>query len=91
MRYVLSLMAALILGAMIAAATTAHAGSEARSTNNIGRFQIVNPTPTMQRSTFLIDTATGRSWVICTDANGMPSAWCNLALGATSAPPEQTP
>jgi hypothetical protein len=51
----------------------------------LGRYQIVNPVPSIMRGTMLLDTATGHTWQICqlTD-NGVPikgvegSGWCEM-------------
>lgn len=40
-----------------------------------GRWQIVNPTPSVARDTMLIDTQTGETWILCVNEEG-GSNWC---------------
>lgn len=36
----------------------------------VGRYQIVNPTPESLRNTMLLDTVTGKTWIVCTLTDG---------------------
>jgi hypothetical protein len=52
----------------------------------VGRYQVVNPTPDRRYNTMLLDTATGHTWITCnilgddgkpisgTESNG----WCDM-------------
>lgn len=51
-----------------------------------GRYQIVNGTPEMTRNIMLLDTATGNSWIICGDKDGV-SHWCEMDRGHSSPGP----
>jgi len=42
-----------------------------------GRWQIVNGTPEQAGNIMLLDSATGQTWVICTDEQGT-RIWCSL-------------
>jgi hypothetical protein len=52
-----------------------------------GRFQIVNPMPTILRNSMLLDTVTGKTWLFCTitDSNGKAldgtegTGWCEMS------------
>jgi hypothetical protein len=41
-----------------------------------GRFQIVNPVPSEVHDTMLLDTSTGKTWIMCKD--GEVRGWCNM-------------
>lgn len=43
----------------------------------VGRFQIVNGTPTLTRNIMLLDTMTGDSWQICEAPDGT-TTWCSI-------------
>jgi hypothetical protein len=42
-----------------------------------GRYQVVNGTPDMARNIMLLDTATGNTWILCGDPQGV-SQWCQM-------------
>ena len=44
-----------------------------------GRYQIANGTPEMTRNIMLLDTQTGKTWIICEGADG--TAWCAMNTG----------
>lgn len=48
------------------------------------RYAVVNGTPQMTRNIMLLDTETGRTWIICggNDAGTVPS-WCPMAREAS--------
>lgn len=45
-----------------------------------GRYQIVNGTPEMTRNIMLLDTQTGKTWIICTGSDGA-TWWCTMQTG----------
>jgi hypothetical protein len=45
----------------------------------VGRYHIVNATPTIAANTMLLDTMTGKSWITCPGTDGLPG-WCSIAL-----------
>jgi hypothetical protein len=54
---------------------------EAKRDREVGRYQIVNPVPEGVHNTMLLDTVTGRTWIICTltDVQGTESnGWCDM-------------
>lgn len=55
-----------------------------------GRFQVVNGTPSLTRNIMLLDTATGRTWVVCGDEN-VASAWCAMPLTQSPSEPKTQP
>lgn len=42
-----------------------------------GRWQVVNPTPSIVRTIMLLDTQTGETWIICKSDKGS-SNWCHV-------------
>jgi len=44
-----------------------------------GRYQIANGTPDQARNIMLLDTQTGKTWIICNGAGG--TAWCIMNTG----------
>ena len=54
---------------------------------DVGRWQIVQGPPTGLYRTFLIDTATGITFIVCGEKGG-PEYWCHLGLASQKqAPP----
>lgn len=53
---------------------------------SVGRYQVVNPTPAVASRTMLLDSVTGRTWMICTVlgedkkpiAGTEGSGWCDM-------------
>ena len=43
-----------------------------------GRFQVVNGTPELTHNIMLLDTQTGKTWIICGTS---PTAWCAMGTG----------
>jgi hypothetical protein len=83
-------MRGLVLGVVLGTATATTAtialaqtgrGNQApatpvgRSHPDIGRFQVVNGTPSMAANIMLLDTATGESWIKCSSED-VGSLWC---------------
>lgn len=66
------------------------AAKEADSLGRIGRFRIVNGMPSMMKSVMLLDTQTGKSWVLCNakdSAATTDSGWCAMRFyGSETAP-----
>jgi hypothetical protein len=58
----------------------------ATSRVEVGRYQVVNPTPQFIRNSILLDTVTGHTWITCTiqDEDGKPipgtesNGWCRM-------------
>jgi len=54
--------------------------------SDVGRYQVVNPTPEYRGKTMLLDTVTGHTWLICTitDGSGRQAegaageGWCDM-------------
>lgn len=49
--------------------------------SEIGRYQIVNGLPSMARDIMLLDTKTGRTWILCTTKDSTAttdSNWCSM-------------
>jgi hypothetical protein len=69
---IVSLAIAVHFGALSAQAQSSRV---ALQSSGVGRFQIVNGTPTMTRNIMLLDTQAGTSWVFCTGHNGADT-WC---------------
>ena len=65
----------------------APAGAGDAGRPEVGRYQVVNPTPAYRRDTILLDTATGHTWITCTiqDNDGKPipgtesNGWCEMS------------
>ena len=49
----------------------------------VSRWQVVNPTPTFQGNTMLLDSATGQTWITCVGAG--VTGWCDMERGAKQA------
>src|SRR5262245_49312135 len=45
--------------------------------NQVGRYQVVNPTPEFRVDTKLLDTVTGHTWVLCKNTEG-ETGWCEM-------------
>jgi len=45
----------------------------------VGRYRVMNATPTIAANTMLLDTISGRSWITCPGPEGLPG-WCAVAL-----------
>jgi hypothetical protein len=54
---------------------------EQGSGQNVGRWQIVQGPPTGLYRTFLIDTVTGNSFIICGNKDDKIEGWCPLPIG----------
>jgi hypothetical protein len=63
-----------------AAAGTTPGASKAPANPDIGRWQIVHGPPTGMYRTFLIDTATGASFIVCGDKDKGVEGWCSLPV-----------
>lgn len=48
-----------------------------KAATEVGRFQVVNGTPTMARHIMLVDTTTGETWLICDSRDGR-TGWCPM-------------
>lgn len=75
-----------------ASASPVQAG-QPTATTRIGRFQVVNPTPEFAKNVMLLDTESGRTWILCTTsdtATATDSNWCPMAImGEELAPRER--
>lgn len=96
MRYVLSLMAAVLCGAVVAAAAQKAFAARPEAPDmriHIGRFQILNATPTYRSSTMLLDTSSGETWTACatTKEQAGPDSWCKMSLDSVQPAQGQTP
>lgn len=82
MRYALVLAAVVLLGVGATMASQKGGGSAPVSVlprTDVGRFQIVNPTPGYIGKTMLLDTASGETWEVCTAPGS--EAWCKMNFG----------
>jgi poly(3-hydroxybutyrate) depolymerase len=57
----------------------------------VGRFQIVNGAPGLAKTVMLLDTRTGKAWVVCETAKEVSATtttnWCAMrVLGTEKAP-----
>lgn len=80
MRPILILLMASVVGAC------SDAAAQQRVEPPSGRYQIVNGTPTYARNIMLLDTQTGRTWVICS-ARDSTAAWCSMPAEKSAALP----
>jgi len=53
------------------------------SSTSSGRYQVVNGTPELSKNIMLLDTATGRSWILCRDES-KSDLWCTLEVSEAS-------
>lgn len=54
----------------------------------LGRFQIINGTPQFARTTMLLDTVTGESWILCSTPEA-GDAWCAMPRMADPTKPKE--
>lgn len=66
------------------------AAEEADSLGRIGRFRIVNGMPSTARNIMLLDTKTGKTWIMCETKDSTTTTtlnWCAMSYyGHTGAP-----
>ena len=77
----LPLLAGCDQGKAVLKAKTAALQAEA-DTLRVGRYQVVNGTPSQPRYIMLLDTETGRTWILCSDKAATPAtapSWCPMA------------
>lgn len=59
--------------------------------NRGGRFQVMNGTPQFARNIMIIDTQTGRAWIMCEtkDASSMTNTnWCAMEFNGLALEPK---
>lgn len=73
----------------VSGAVAGDGSSEAPGSN--GRYRILDPTPQYARNTMLLDTQTGRTWLMCStndSTTAVTTNWCAMTfVGAPAAPP----
>lgn len=55
-----------------------------------GRFQVINGTPGFARNIMLLDSQSGRTWVLCTvkdSTTATDSNWCAMSFFGAANPP----
>jgi len=71
-----------LAGVIVCLAIAQPNATQTRTTNNTkaenGRWQIVNPISEVHARTFLLDTQTGDTWMICGDMLKGEAQWCPL-------------
>lgn len=71
---------ALALGLVLLATSWFSTKSQAASraaASSLGRYTIVNGTPSVSQNIMLLDTVTGESWIACKNVNAS-TGWCHL-------------
>lgn len=61
---------------------------EIRGRVSVGRFQVINGSPSTTRNIMLLDTSTGNTWVICNGPND-ETTWCWVERSDGSAVPSR--
>ena len=61
----------------------------ASQSGSVGRYTIVNGTPSMARNIMLLDTITGATWLVCGDPKGEANGWCPLSRSFSAGAPNK--
>lgn len=79
-----------LAGRSATSGTTVGADSDGDQIDRPGRYRVVNGTPQFARNIMLLDTETGRTWVLCeTRESNVPTNtnWCAMTMYGTAAIP----
>jgi hypothetical protein len=85
MKWLLAVVAIAVLG-LLGVASPGRASPPSEPRVLVGRWQIVQGPPTGLYRTFLLDSVTGESFIICGEQSG-PEYWCPIGRAAQKSPP----